>query len=36
MQLDRLRAGPEGVSLRDFANQLGHAGRVIIKSVVKG
>jgi predicted GTPase len=36
VQLDRLRVGQEGVSLRDLANQLGHAGRVIIKSIAKG
>ena len=36
VQLDRLRVGQEGVSLRDLANQLGHAGRVIIKGIVKG
>lgn len=35
VQLDRLRVGQEGVSLRDLANQLGHAGRVIIKGIVK-
>jgi len=36
VQLDRLRVGQEGVSLRDLANQLGRAGRVIIKGIVKG
>jgi uncharacterized protein len=35
VQLDRLRVGHEGVSLRDLVNQLGHAGRVIIKGIVK-
>jgi predicted GTPase len=35
VQLDRLRVGHEGISLRDLANQLGHAGRVIIKAIVK-
>jgi hypothetical protein len=35
VQLDRLRVGQEGVNLRDLANQLGHAGRLIIKGIVK-
>jgi predicted GTPase len=35
VQLDRLRVGQEGVSLRELANQLGHAGRLIIKGIVK-
>jgi hypothetical protein len=35
VQLDRLRGGQEGVNLRDLANQLGHAGRLIIKGIVK-
>ena len=34
VQLDRLRIGQEGVSLRDLANQLAHAGRWIIKGIV--
>jgi uncharacterized protein len=36
VQLDRLRIGQEGLRLHDLATQLGHAGRVIIKSIVKG
>jgi predicted GTPase len=35
VQLDRLRVGQEGVSLRELANQLGNAGRLIIKGIVK-
>ena len=35
VQLDRLRVGQEGINLRDLANQLGHAGRLIIKGIVK-
>jgi predicted GTPase len=31
-QLDRLRIGGQEISLRELANQLGHAGRFIIKS----
>jgi predicted GTPase len=34
VQLDRLRVGQAGVSLRDLANQLGHAGRLIIKGII--
>ena len=35
VQLDRLRVGQEGVNLRDLASQLGNAGRLIIKGIVK-
>lgn len=35
VQLDRLRVGQEGVNLRDLVNQLGRAGRLIIKGIVK-
>jgi hypothetical protein len=35
VQLDRLRVGQQGLSLREVANQLGHAGRTIMKSIVK-
>jgi uncharacterized protein len=35
VQLDRLRIGQEGLTLRDLAGALGHAGRTIIKSIVK-
>ena len=35
VQLDRLRIGGRRVSLRELANQLGHAGRFIIESIAK-
>jgi hypothetical protein len=35
VQLDRMRLGGKGVSLRELANALGHAGRTIIKGIVK-
>ena len=35
VQLDRLRIGGQRVNLRELANQLGHAGRFIIESIVK-
>jgi predicted GTPase len=35
VQLDRLRVGQQGQSLRELADQLGHAGRTIIRSIVK-
>ena len=35
VQLDRLRVGQQGLSLREIADQLGHAGRTIIKGIVK-
>jgi uncharacterized protein len=35
VQLDRLRAGQQGLSLRELADQLGQAGRTIIRSVIK-
>jgi uncharacterized protein len=35
VQLDRLRVGQQGLSLRELADQLGNAGRVIIKGIVK-
>jgi hypothetical protein len=35
VQLDRLRVGQETLNLRDLANQFGHAGRWIIKGIVK-
>ena len=34
VQLDRLRVGQQGLSLRELASQLGHAGRTIIKGIV--
>ncbi|HMA73406.1 MAG TPA: GTPase [Xanthobacteraceae bacterium] len=34
VQLDRLRVGQRGLSLRVLANQLGRAGRLIIKGIV--
>jgi uncharacterized protein len=35
VQLDRLRVGQQGLSLRELADALGHAGRTIIKGIVK-
>jgi predicted GTPase len=35
VQLDRLRVGGRRSSLRELANQLGHAGRFIIEGIVK-
>jgi predicted GTPase len=35
VQLDRLRIGGRRVSLREFANQLGRAGRFIIEGIAK-
>jgi len=35
VQLDRLRVGQQGASLRELARQLGNAGRLIIKGIVK-
>jgi hypothetical protein len=35
VQLDRLRVGQQGLSLRELAHQLGHAGRTIVKGMVK-
>jgi uncharacterized protein len=35
VQLDRLRVGNQGLRLRELADQLGHAGRLIIKGIVK-
>jgi Asp-tRNA(Asn)/Glu-tRNA(Gln) amidotransferase A subunit family amidase len=36
VQLDRLRLGRQRLSLRELADQLGHAGRFIIAGAVKG
>ena len=36
VQLDRLRVGQQGLSLRELADQLGHAGRTIVKGIVHG
>ncbi len=36
VQLDRLRLGQQPLSLRELANQLGRAGRIIIKGIVAG
>jgi predicted GTPase len=36
VQLDRLRVGQQGLSLRELADQLGHAGRTIVKGFVRG
>jgi uncharacterized protein len=35
VQLDRLRIGGQGISLRELASQLGHAGRFIIQGLGK-
>jgi uncharacterized protein len=35
VQLDRLRVGQKGLRLPELAVQLGHAGRTIIRSIVK-
>jgi uncharacterized protein len=35
VQLDRLRVGQQGLTLRELADALGHAGRTIIKGIVK-
>lgn len=35
VQLDRLRHRRQAVGLRELANQLGHAGRFVLKSVAK-
>ena len=35
VQLDRLRIGGRGTSLRELASQLGHAGRFIIEVIAK-
>src|SRR5262249_24773233 len=34
VQLDRLRVGRQQLSLRELADQLGHAGRIIIKGIL--
>jgi uncharacterized protein len=36
VQLDRLRVGQQRLSLRELADQLGHAGRKIVKGIVQG
>jgi predicted GTPase len=36
VQLDRLRVGGQRLSLRELADQLGHAGRTIVKGIVGG
>jgi predicted GTPase len=35
VQLDRLRVGQRGLSLRELANAFGHAGQTVIKGIVK-
>jgi uncharacterized protein len=35
VQLDRLRLGGNGTSLRELASALGHAGRTIVKGIVR-
>jgi predicted GTPase len=36
VQLDRLRVGQQGLNLHELADQLGHAGRTIIKGMSSG
>ena len=36
VQLDRLGVGQQRLSLRELADQLGHASRMIVKGIVKG
>jgi hypothetical protein len=36
VQLDRFRLGQSGIGLRELAAQLGNAGRLIVKGVIKG
>jgi uncharacterized protein len=36
VQLDRLRVGQQRLNLRELADQLGQAGRTIVKGIVKG
>jgi predicted GTPase len=36
VQLDRLRGGQQGLNLRELTDQLGQAGRTIIKGIIKG
>ena len=33
VQLDRLRVGYQGLSWRELASQIGHAGRLLIKGI---
>src|SRR5262249_25738258 len=35
VQLDRLRAGQEGLSLHEIATQFGNAGRLIVTGIAK-
>lgn len=35
VQLDRLRIGQQGFSLRELADQLGNAGRMIVRGIVR-
>jgi uncharacterized protein len=36
VQLDRLRVGGQRLSLRELADQLGYAGRTIVKGIIEG
>jgi predicted GTPase len=36
VQLDRLRVGQSAIRLRELATQLGNAGRMIVRGIVKG
>jgi hypothetical protein len=35
VQLDRLRLGQRGLSLRELADALGRAGRMVVEGIVK-
>jgi hypothetical protein len=35
VQLDRLRVGQKGLSLRELVKAFGHAGQTVIKGMVK-
>jgi hypothetical protein len=36
VQFDRLRVGQQGLSLRELTDQVAHAGRTIIKGILRG
>ena len=36
VQLDRLRVGRQGLSLRELAEQLGQAGRYVVQRLARG
>jgi hypothetical protein len=35
VQLDRIRVGQQGFRMRELANQIGNAGRMIVRGIVK-